>query len=112
MDDRNVFQVGETAFKPSKNLEYKATRNVESNVSRFSCLWFGVDSSASNQNFENIMVIFTINENIHYKTWKKFTSALFRKKSKTSRGRQKVPIPKKKETVFQGTVALIKLKKN
>ena len=46
-----------------------------------------------------------------YKPWKKFKEALFRKKSKTSRGKQKVPIPKKKEPVFKGNVAMIKEKK-
>lgn len=46
-----------------------------------------------------------------FKSWGAFEEALFRKKSKTSRGRQKVPIPKKKETVFKGNVALIKEKK-
>lgn len=46
-----------------------------------------------------------------FKPWGKFKKALFWKKSKTSRGRQKVPIPKKNETVFKGNVAMIKEKK-
>ena len=44
-----------------------------------------------------------------YQKWDDFVEKLFRKKSKTSRGRQKIPIEKKKKTAFQGNVAMIKV---
>lgn len=43
-----------------------------------------------------------------YKPYNDFLKELYRSKTKTSRGRQKVPIPKKKETKFEDTVAIIK----
>lgn len=46
-----------------------------------------------------------------HKTWKQFSKALRPKKKKSSKGKQKVPIPKKKEVVLQSTVAMIKPKK-
>lgn len=46
-----------------------------------------------------------------YKPFDEFMNELHRKKSKTSRGRQKVPIPSKKETEFPGSVAIIKPQK-
>ncbi|WP_093056318.1 IS4 family transposase [Salipaludibacillus aurantiacus] len=46
-----------------------------------------------------------------YDSWDTFTKKLFRKKSKTSRGRQKVPIEKKKDPQFQGSVAKVKVQK-
>jgi hypothetical protein len=45
------------------------------------------------------------------KSVEKFMDELFREKGRTSRGRQKIPITKKKETVFKGTVVMIKPKK-
>lgn len=45
-----------------------------------------------------------------YKPYNEFIEALHRKKSKTSRGRQKIPIPKK-ETKFEGSIAIIKPQK-
>lgn len=45
------------------------------------------------------------------KTWDEFTKELFRKKSKTSKGRQKVPIPRTRDPVFRETVAMIKPQK-
>lgn len=45
-----------------------------------------------------------------YKPYNEFMEALHQKKSKSSRGRQKVPIPKK-ETKFQGDIAIIKPQK-
>ncbi|MFC4025581.1 IS4 family transposase [Oceanobacillus longus] len=46
-----------------------------------------------------------------YKPYNVFMEALHREKSKTSRGRQKVPLPKKKETEFEGNIAIIKPQK-
>lgn len=46
-----------------------------------------------------------------YKPYSEFRKTLHRTKSKTSRGRQKIPIPKKKETKFQGDIAIIKPQK-
>lgn len=46
-----------------------------------------------------------------YKSFDDFQAELNRKKLKTSKGRQKVPISKKKGPVFVGNVALIKEKK-
>lgn len=42
------------------------------------------------------------------KSWDEFSNELFRKKKKSSNGRQKVPIPKVKQNSFIGTVAKIK----
>ncbi len=42
-----------------------------------------------------------------YKPYDAFKEALFRKKSKTTRGRQKIPI-RKTMTMFEGTIAMIK----
>lgn len=46
-----------------------------------------------------------------YKTWSSFIKALKRKKTKTSRGRQKVPIPLEKKPIVFGTVAMYKEKR-
>jgi len=46
-----------------------------------------------------------------YKSYNEFIEELHREKSKTSRGRQKVPIPEKKETKFEGNIAIIKPQK-
>lgn len=45
-----------------------------------------------------------------YKSVSSFLKALNRKKSKTSKGRQKIPIPKAKEIPVFGTVAMVKKK--
>ncbi|MGJ9460720.1 transposase, partial [Oceanobacillus sp. CF4.6] len=46
-----------------------------------------------------------------YKSYDEFIEELHRSKSKTTRGRQKIPIPKKKETKFEGNIAIIKPRK-
>ncbi|MGJ7922767.1 transposase [Neobacillus sp. LXY-4] len=46
-----------------------------------------------------------------YKTWNSFIKALNRKKTKTSRGRQKIPIPLEKKPIVFGTVAICKEKR-
>ncbi|MDY0410357.1 transposase [Paracerasibacillus soli] len=46
-----------------------------------------------------------------YKTYDEFMKELHHKKSRTSRGRQKVPIPSKREVEFLGDVAIIKPQK-
>uniref|UniRef100_UPI00064D7CCE transposase n=1 Tax=Ornithinibacillus californiensis TaxID=161536 RepID=UPI00064D7CCE len=46
-----------------------------------------------------------------YKTYNEFFKELHRKKSKTSKGRQKVPDHKKKQTEFEGSIAIIKPRK-
>lgn len=47
-----------------------------------------------------------------FRTYSAFMRRLNPKKSKTSKGRQKVPIPKPKDEVFKGSVALIKPQEN
>ncbi|WP_371069882.1 IS4 family transposase [Sediminibacillus sp. JSM 1682029] len=46
-----------------------------------------------------------------FKPYEVFIKALNAKKSKTSRGRQKIPIPKQRGTPFKGNVAIIKEQK-
>jgi len=46
-----------------------------------------------------------------YKPFDEFMRELHHKKSKTPRGRRKVPIPNKKETKFKEKVAIIKPQK-
>ena len=46
-----------------------------------------------------------------FKTWGEFTEELFRRKSKTTKGRQKIPKPKDKEVIFEDSVAMIKPQK-
>ncbi|CQR45956.1 hypothetical protein BN1058_00198 [Paraliobacillus sp. PM-2] len=45
-----------------------------------------------------------------YKPYDAFTEAVFRRKSKTTRGQQKIPI-RKTTTMFEGTIAMIKPQK-
>jgi hypothetical protein len=46
-----------------------------------------------------------------YKTYNEFFKELHRKKGKTSKGRQKVPDQKKRQTEFEGSIAIIKPRK-